>query len=88
MPGRLVEILLIGIEKGIDGGDDMPGLCVRLKRSDGCSRRSYIRWRMERWGALECRLDVRDVDDSESGRDGSSFFVGLGRLLRDGGGPG
>lgn len=28
MPGRLVEILLIGIEKGIDSGDDMPGLCV------------------------------------------------------------
>lgn len=25
-PGRLVNILLIGIEKGIDGGDDMPGL--------------------------------------------------------------
>jgi hypothetical protein len=30
MPGRLVHILLIGIEKGIDGGDDMPGLCVRI----------------------------------------------------------
>jgi hypothetical protein len=29
MPGRLVDILLIGIEKGIDGGDDMPGLCVK-----------------------------------------------------------
>jgi hypothetical protein len=29
MPGRLVDTLLIGIEKGIDGGDDMPGLCVR-----------------------------------------------------------
>ena len=29
MPGRLVDIL-IGIEKGIDGGDDMPGLCVRI----------------------------------------------------------
>jgi len=26
MPGRLVDILLIRIEKGIDGGDDMPCL--------------------------------------------------------------
>jgi hypothetical protein len=43
---------------------------------------------MERWGALECRLDVRDVEDSESVRDGSSLFVILGRLLRGGGGPG
>jgi len=26
MPCRLVDILLVGMEKGIDGGDDMPGL--------------------------------------------------------------
>jgi len=44
-------------------------------------------WRTERWGTLECRLGVRDVDDSESVRDGSSLLVGLGRLLREGGGP-
>jgi hypothetical protein len=35
MPGRLVDILLIGIEKGIDGGDDMPGLCVRINDQMG-----------------------------------------------------
>jgi len=35
MPGRLVDILLIGIEEGIDGGDDMPGLCVRIKDQTG-----------------------------------------------------
>jgi len=52
MPGRLVNILLIGIEKGIDVGDDMPGLL-----DNGTV------------GALECRLDVRDVEDSESPRD-------------------
>jgi hypothetical protein len=39
-----------------------------------------IRWRTERWGALERRLDVRDVEDS-----GSRLFVILGRLLREGG---
>ena len=33
-------------------------------------------------------MDVRDVDDSENVRDGSSLFVILGRLLRGGGGPG
>ena len=33
-------------------------------------------------------MDVRDVEDSESVRDGSSLFVILGRLLRGGGGPG
>lgn len=43
---------------------------------------------MERWGALECRLGVRDVEESESVRDGSSLFVRLGRLLREGGGAG
>lgn len=26
VPGRLVDVLLVGIEKGIDGGDDVPGL--------------------------------------------------------------
>jgi hypothetical protein len=35
MPGRLVDILLIRIEKGIDGGDDMPCLCVRIKDQMG-----------------------------------------------------
>ena len=39
-----------------------------------------IRWRTERWGTFERRLDVRDVEDS-----GSSFFVTFGRLLREGG---
>jgi hypothetical protein len=45
MPGRLVDILLIGIEKGIDGGDDMPGLCVRTNdqmRESVCSKQSYV----------------------------------------------
>jgi hypothetical protein len=44
MPGRLVDILLIGIEKSIDGSDDMPGLCARIydqmgERTDG---RTYV----------------------------------------------
>ena len=48
-------------------------------------QQTVIRWRMERWGALECRLDVREVEDSESARDGSSLFGRLDRLLRKGG---
>lgn len=35
---------------------------------------------MDRWGPLECRLDKRDIEESESARDGLSV---LGRLLRE-----
>jgi hypothetical protein len=41
-----------------------------------------IRWRMDRCEPLECRLDMRDIEDSESARDGLNC---LGRLLREGG---
>jgi hypothetical protein len=44
LPGRLVDILLIGIEKGIDGGDDMPcllenGTVGSTRVSIGCAGR-------------------------------------------------
>lgn len=43
MPSRLVKILLIGIEKGVDGGDDMPGLCVRINDLMGAADgRTYV----------------------------------------------
>ena len=50
MPGRLVDILLVRIEKGIDGGDDMPGLCVIIKRSDWRKRGKMVSYVGERSG--------------------------------------
>ena len=45
-------------------------------------QQTIIRWRMDRWGTLECRLDMRDIEVSESVRD---WLSGLGRLRREGG---
>lgn len=49
-------------------------------RADG-----NIRWRIDRWDPLECRLDARDVDESERVRESSSDFGRLCRLLCEGG---
>lgn len=46
------------------------------------SGREIIRWRIDLWEPLERRLDMRDVEDSESARDRPN---GLCRLRCEGG---
>jgi len=55
------------------------------KKSAEWSADGNVRWRIDRWEPLECRLDARDVEESESVRDSPSDFVRLCRFLCEGG---
>lgn len=53
-----------------------------MEERGGRSADEIIRWRIDLWEPLERRLDMRDVEDSESARDRPN---GLCRLLCEGG---
>ena len=65
-------------------GEKTDQMCEREK-SAGWSTDGNVRCRIDRWDPFECRLDAREVEESESARDSSSDFGRWCRLRCEGG---